>query len=105
MKLNKTSLVALVGSGLMAGSLFLAGPAAARGGGGHGDAGPGVAGHTTSQVGSELPIAPVGQVRSELPIAPVGQVRSELPIAPVGQTATAGTAGSGRVPMAGSPVA
>lgn len=104
MKLNKTSLVALVGSGLMAGSLFLAGPAAARAGGGHGDAGPGVAGHSITQ-GGELPFGPVGQVRAELPIAPVGQVRAELPIAPVGESAPIGTAGSGRVPMAGSPVA
>ena len=89
MKLNRTSLVAVVGGGLVAGSLVLAGPAAASSGGGHGEAGgPSDAGHATSQV-------------SAVPTQASNQVRAELPLAPIGDTAPSGTAGSGAVPMTG----
>jgi hypothetical protein len=79
--------VALVGTGLVAGSLMFAGPAAARSGGGHGDAGPGEGGHVTSV--------------SAFHPGTADSIRTELPIAPVGETAPSGTAGSGRVPMTG----
>lgn len=68
MKRTKTSLVAVIGGGLAACSLILAGPAAAAAHTGPGASGPSVgsneaarpADSTDHTIGLELPIAPVG---------------------------------------------
>lgn len=84
MKQTKVSLVAVLGGGLAACSLLLAGPAAAAP-----HTGPGVSG---SSVGSNEAAQPAAStdhpIGLELPIAPVGAadhtIGLELPIAPVG---------------------
>ncbi|WP_328353862.1 hypothetical protein OG976_22475 [Mycobacterium sp. NBC_00419] len=68
MKRTKTSLVAVIGGGLAACSLILAGPAAAAGHPGPGVSRPSVGSNEAAQpadatdhtIGLELPIAPVG---------------------------------------------